>query len=622
MSQDSSQGKQGLNPNARAFVPKPKPAAPAVPPGPVSPVGVHAPPPGAMPNPADMNPAYQPYGYPPYYPPMYQGQEGYDYYQDEEDTKESPKDKKKESPKDLPKKEIKKKSEPKKEAKKEPKKEVKKEKEKKKEEPKAAEAKDEAKKKETLEEEKGLALTGTTSDKKRTEDDDEDLPPNYTQVDEKRQPLSIVFIGHVDVGKSTICGRIMVITEKVDARTIKKYEQEAKEKNRETWWLAYVMDVNEEERQKGKTVEVGRATFLTETKRYTIFDAPGHQNYVPNMIMGAAMADIGALVIAAKKGEFESGFDRGGQTLEHMLLAKSLGIQKLIVVVNKMDEPSVRWSKERYEQIKADLTPFLNRYGFNIEKNVTWVPLSGLTGANIVNKVDPKLCSWYTGPTLMEILENMQLPERDFDGAVRIPVLDKMKDRGTDIFGKVHSGKIEVGTQLMVMPYKLPAEVSSIQNTEDQLIPYAKAGENVKLRLKGLPNEDYIYKGCLLCSPTDLCAVFQTFIAEVRVVNMLKHKPIISPGYQCVLHLHTLAEECTITKLIGVKGPKDEDFKEVKFAREEDVVKCVITTKSVIAAEKYSVRRQLGRFTLRDEGKTIAIGTVQKYMPVKETPKT
>lgn len=593
MTQDS-QSKPALNLNAKEFVPKFKSAqaAPAVS--------------------AGQNPGFPPQGMVPGYPPYpyqpadyYQGyhnQEDYNNYNDDDEERDheykaSKKDKKEKKEK---KKAEAKKAPAKKEAKKEKKKEAAKEK---KEEP-----KEEAKKKKHPEQSK-------------TADDDEEPAGEFVAVDESRQPLSIVFIGHVDVGKSTICGRIMVITQKIDERTIKKYEQEAKEKNRESWWLAYVMDLNEEERLKGKTVEVGKATFVTEHKRYTIYDAPGHLNYVPNMIMGAAMADIGALVIAAKKGEFEAGYDRGGQTLEHMLLAKSLGIQKLVMVVNKMDEASVRWSKERYEEIKAALTPYLVRYGFNPEKNVTWVPVSGLTGANIAVKLDPKTCSWYSGPTLMEILEGLEIPERDDKGPLRVPVLDKMKGRGTDIFGKVNTGRIDIGAQVVVMPYKLPVEIASIRNTDDQLVRYAKAGENVKLIVKGLPSDDYIYKGCLLCSPTDLCAVFQTFIADVKIVNMLPHKPIISTGYQCILHMHTLAEECTIAKLLGIKSAKDKDFREAKFARENDQINCIITTKTMIAAEKYSTSRQLGRFTLRDEGKTIAIGTVQKYMPIKESLK-
>jgi peptide chain release factor subunit 3 len=168
------------------------------------------------------------------------------------------------------------------------------------------------------------------------------------EVDETRQPVSMVFIGHVDAGKSTISGSLMYKMGIVDQRTIQKYKEEAKEKGRDSWWLAYVMDINEEEKAKGKTVEVGRACFDLKTKRLTLFDAPGHKNYVPNMIQGAAMADYGTLVISAKRGEFESGFDLDGQTREHIQLAKSLGIFKLVIAVNKMDESTVKWSKERY----------------------------------------------------------------------------------------------------------------------------------------------------------------------------------------------------------------------------------------------------------------------------------
>lgn len=163
-------------------------------------------------------------------------------------------------------------------------------------------------------------------------------PEDAIEVDTKRDPISMVFIGHVDAGKSTICGNLMYMMDVVDSRIIEKYKQEAKEKGRDSWWLAYCMDVSDEEKSKGKTVEVGRAQFDTKTKKYTIFDAPGHKNYVPNMIMGAALADVGGLVISARKGEFEAGFEKEGQTREHAQLAQSLGVQKLVIVVNKMDD--------------------------------------------------------------------------------------------------------------------------------------------------------------------------------------------------------------------------------------------------------------------------------------------
>jgi len=174
-------------------------------------------------------------------------------------------------------------------------------------------------------------------------------PDDAVEVDTTREPISMVFIGHVDAGKSTICGNLMYMMDVVDARIIEKYKQEAKDKGRDSWWLAYCMDVSDEEKSKGKTVEMGRAQFDTKSKKYTIFDAPGHKNYVPNMIMGAALADVGGLVISARKGEFEAGFEKEGQTREHAQLAKSLGVQKLVIIVNKMDD--CRWGQERFDEI-------------------------------------------------------------------------------------------------------------------------------------------------------------------------------------------------------------------------------------------------------------------------------
>jgi len=202
-------------------------------------------------------------------------------------------------------------------------------------------------------------------------------PDDAVEVDTTREPISMVFIGHVDAGKSTICGNLMYMMDVVDARIIEKYKQEAKDKGRDSWWLAYCMDVSDEEKSKGKTVEMGRAQFDTKSKKYTIFDAPGHKNYVPNMIMGAALADVGGLVISARKGEFEAGFEKEGQTREHAQLAKSLGVQKLVIIVNKMDD--CRWAQERFDEIKTKLKPFLNATGY-ADKDLIWVPIAGLTG--------------------------------------------------------------------------------------------------------------------------------------------------------------------------------------------------------------------------------------------------
>lgn len=223
---------------------------------------------------------------------------------------------------------------------------------------------------------------------------------DFTDVDETRAPASMIFIGHVDAGKSTICGNIMYLTGMVDDRTIRAYQKEAQDKKMDSWWLAYVMDQNEEEKEKGKTVEVGRATMETPRIRYTIFDAPGHKNYVPNMIQGAACADFASLVISARKGEFEAGFEREGQTREHAQLAKSLGVTKLIIIVNKLDD--CQWRPERYNEIKEKVDPFLAQCGYDINTDVFWIPIAGITGENIKFRKD---VDWYKGPTLLELFD-------------------------------------------------------------------------------------------------------------------------------------------------------------------------------------------------------------------------
>jgi len=250
-------------------------------------------------------------------------------------------------------------------------------------------------------------------------------PPPKKEDD--KENVNIVFIGHVDAGKSTIGGHVMYLTGQVDKRTLEKYEREAKEKNRETWYLSWALDTNQEERDKGKTVEVGRAAFETDKKRFTILDAPGHAGFVPNMISGTAQADIGVLVISARRGEFETGFERRGQTREHAMLAKTAGVKHLVVLINKMDDPTVRWSEERYEECKTKLTPFLKKVGFNPRTDIFYIPVSGLTGVNLKDPPPKGICDWYSGPAFIPYLENLPSLSREDTGPFRMPIADKYK---------------------------------------------------------------------------------------------------------------------------------------------------------------------------------------------------
>ena len=190
-------------------------------------------------------------------------------------------------------------------------------------------------------------------------------------------------------------GNLLYLCGMVDKRTMEKYEREAKEAGRDSWYLSWALDSTPQERAKGKTVEVGRAYFETDSRRYTILDAPGHKTFVPSMISGAAQADVAILVISARKGEFETGFEKGGQTREHIMLVKTAGVSKVVVVINKMDEPTVEWSKARFDEIKDKLTPFIKAAGFNVKTDVTFLPVSAYTGANLKDRVSKDVCSWW-----------------------------------------------------------------------------------------------------------------------------------------------------------------------------------------------------------------------------------
>ncbi|KAJ7970304.1 Elongation factor [Quillaja saponaria] len=426
---------------------------------------------------------------------------------------------------------------------------------------------------------------------------------------DKKRHFNVVFIGHVDAGKSTIGGQILFLSGQVDDRTIQKYEKEAKDKSRESWYMAYIMDTNEEERVKGITVEVGRAYFETETSRFTILDAPGHKSYVPNMISGASQADVGVLVISARKGEFETGYERGGQTREHVQLAKTLGVTKLLVVVNKMDDPTVKWSKERYDEIESKMIPFLKSSGYNVKKDVQFLPISGLIGANLKTRMDKSICSWWNGPCLFEALDAVEVPFRDPKGSFRMPIIDKFKDMGTVVMGKVECGSVCEGDSLMVMPNKAQVKVLAVFCDEDR-VKRAGPGENLRVRLSAVEEED-ILSGFVLCSVANPIHGVTEFVSQLQILELLDNA-IFTAGYKAVLHIHSVVEECEIVELLQQIDPKTKKpmKKKVLFVKNGAVVVCRIQVNNLICIEKFSDFPQLGRFTLRTEGKTIAVGKV------------
>ncbi|GMM31863.1 ribosome dissociation factor GTPase [Martiniozyma asiatica (nom. inval.)] len=422
---------------------------------------------------------------------------------------------------------------------------------------------------------------------------------------------SIIFMGHVDAGKSTMGGNILYLTGAVDKRTVEKYEREAKDAGRQGWYLSWIMDTNKEERNDGKTIEVGKSYFETDKRRYTILDAPGHKLYVSEMIGGASQADVGVLVISARKGEYEAGFERGGQSREHAILAKTQGVNRLVVVINKMDDATVGWSEDRYKECISKLGMFLKGVGY-AKDDVVYMPVSGFTGAGLKERIPSDQCPWYKGPALLEYLDNLPLEQRKINDPFMLPVSGKMKDLGTVVEGKIESGHIKKNQNLILMPNKVNVEILTIYNETEAEADSAFCGEQVRLRLKNIEEED-VMPGYVLTSPRNPVHTVTRFEAQVAIVEL---KSILSSGFSCVMHVHTAIEEITFVQLLHKleKGTNRKSKKPPAFAKQGMKIIAILEVPEPVCLETYEDYPQLGRFTLRDQGQTIAIGKVTKLL--------
>ena len=426
---------------------------------------------------------------------------------------------------------------------------------------------------------------------------------------EKKEHINLIFIGHVDAGKSTLGGSILYCTGMVDERTMDKYKREAKEAGRETWYLSWALDLTNEERSKGKTVEVGRAFFKTTNqtpegpveRHYTILDAPGHKSFVPNMIGGASQADVGVLVISARKGEYETGFERGGQTREHALLARNSGVKKLVVAVNKMDDPTVEWSKTRYDECTIKIGKFLEGMGYRKDE-LHFMPISAQKTLGIDKPVPTDLAPWYKGPPLLEFLHQMKMPERKINAPFMMPISAKYRDMGTIIEGRIESGVIKKGSNYIIMPNRDDAVVSALYGETEEEIPTATCGDQIRVRLRGVEEED-VLPGFVLCSPNRPVHCVSSFEAKIRILEL---KSILSAGFNCVLHVHAAIEEVTFGALLH-KLEKDTGRKSKKpppFASKGQTIIArldVIGGAGAVCVERFEDYNQLGRFTLRDQ---------------------
>ncbi|XP_064864619.1 HBS1-like protein isoform X2 [Oncorhynchus nerka] len=428
---------------------------------------------------------------------------------------------------------------------------------------------------------------------------------------EKRQGgkslLNLVVIGHVDAGKSTLMGHLLYLLGNVNKRTMHKYEQESKKAGKASFAYAWVLDETGEERNRGVTMDVGMTKFETASKVVTLMDAPGHKDFIPNMITGAAQADVAVLVVDASRGEFEAGFEAGGQTREHGLLVRSLGVTQLAVAVNKMDQ--VNWQQERFKEIISKLGHFLKQAGFK-DSDVFYVPTSGLSGENLTTKSSAlALTSWYSGPCLLEQIDYFKPPQRSIEKPFRLCVSDVFKDQGSGfcVTGKIEAGYIQTGDRVLAMPPNETCTVKGISLHDDPL-DWAAAGDHVSLTVTGM-DIIKINVGCVFCDIKEPIRACSRFRARVLLFNI---EVPITQGFPVVLHYQTISEPATIRKLVSVlhKSSGEVLKKKPKCLGKGMNAMVEIQTQRPVALELYKDFKELGRFMLRYVGSTIAAGVV------------
>jgi len=420
--------------------------------------------------------------------------------------------------------------------------------------------------------------------------------------------LNLVIMGHVDHGKSTTTGHLLYLAGVIDERTIKAYEEEAKKMGKETFKFAWVLDNLKEERERGLTIDLRFLKFETPKYFFTVIDAPGHRDFVKNMITGASQADAAILFVSAKRGEFEAGIGPGGQTREHAFLAFTLGVHQLVVAVNKMDDASVGWKQERYEEIKNEISRMLKMIGYKVEK-IPFVPTSGWTGDNLVKRSDKM--PWYKGPSLLEALDVFEVPPKPLNKPLRLPVQDvyTITGVGTVPVGRVETGVLKEGDTVIFMPANVKGEVKSIE-THHVRVPKAEPGDNIGFNVRGISKTD-IRRGDVCGHVDNPPTVAKEFVGQIIVIY---HPTAIAAGYTPVLHYHTGQVACQFVELIKKLDPRTGQTVEEKpsFLKTGDGALVRLQPLHPIAIETYTDFPELGRFAVRDMGTTIAAGVVKE----------
>ena len=424
--------------------------------------------------------------------------------------------------------------------------------------------------------------------------------------------LNLIITGHIDNGKSTTMGHFLMDLGVVDERTIAAHAKESEETGKgDTFKYAWVMDNIKDERARGITIDLAFKKFETPKYFFTLIDAPGHRDFVKNMITGASEADCAVLVLSAKEGETDTAIAPGGQAREHAFLLKTLGVAQIIVAVNKMD--SADYKEDAYKAVVEKGRELIKQCGYKPD-NVPFIPVSGWKGDNLVKKSEN--LSWYSGKTLLEAFDDFTVPDKPTGKPLRLPVQDvySITGVGTVPVGRVETGSMKPNDKIIVMPSGATGEIKSIE-THHQEMPSASAGDNIGFNLRGIEKKD-IKRGDVLGHPDNPPTVAAEFKAQIIVIH---HPTALAPGYTPVMHCHTAQVAATITafesKIDPATGGTSEE--NPKFLKVGDAA--IVTIKPVrpTCIETFKEFPEMGRFALRDMGATIAAGVVKEITPHK-----